>query len=586
MSESLLDKFSKCPNDTIITDAWISGQIGKIVDIDGDYVYRFIEYENDGDLRIKHIKEDDKLSYPIVATGFVGYWLHFNGNLGLRNLFESYYEFRLREYEKVHEADEDVWNRDLQKEFVCSYHIPLEKKLIKASEAIFAYVTTNDKNKINNVSTNYLKFVRAKRKELYPPKHPQNRIIEDTFLDAYRVGGPAYECMNWMRTEYNLPYIRPHLNISDKTEKEKLTGKWKKNHEEFIPEYVREEYEDFNDGVLTYTNGGLMDEINENLKNYLTTDDRIRYIISLLQPFKEFADAFCAKERIDERKESILKSQKLIEDYKIIKEKAKDECTQIDIEPQKQIATCIEYIENCKKDIDYWEKVQKEFYYFAQHGLTGKFEPRENQEMCEYLGGWWSLMIRFFRRLAALILTYGIKLVDIQKLCKVYLVESIIITDYVDYKYITSIGHAKTLLNKIELSHGKSPKELIFTNHEEFDAWCYVSNLIRSAKERIVIVDGYIDERVLNLLTKRHTGVTAIVYSRYNASFRDDVEKFNKQYEPIVYRQFQDKVHDRFLIIDERVYHLGASIKDIGNSLSAITIMDITPQMVIDQLAK
>lgn len=228
MSESLLDKVSKCPNDTIITDAWISGQIGKIVDIDGDYVYRFIEYENDGDLRIKHIKEDDKLSYPIVATGFVGYWLHFNGNLGLRNLFESYYEFRLREYEKVHEADEDVWNRDLQKEFVCSYHIPLEKKLIKASEAIFAYVTTNDKNKINNVTTNYLKFVRAKRKELYPPKHPQNRIIEDTFLDAYRVGGPAYECMNWMRTEYNLPYIRPHLNISDKTEKEKLTGKWKK----------------------------------------------------------------------------------------------------------------------------------------------------------------------------------------------------------------------------------------------------------------------------------------------------------------------------------------------------------------------
>lgn len=90
----------------------------------------------------------------------------------------------------------------------------------------------------------------------------------------------------------------------------------------------------------------------------------------------------------------------------------------------------------------------------------------------------------------------------------------------------------------------------------------------------------------MNLLTKRHTGVTAIVYSRYNASFRDDVEKFNKQYEPIVYRQFQDKVHDRFLIIDKRVYHLGASIKDIGNSLSAITIMDITPQMVIDQLAK
>ncbi|MCQ5373302.1 hypothetical protein NE540_24330, partial [Phocaeicola vulgatus] len=73
------------------------------------------------------------------------------------------------------------------------HHIPSEKKLIKESKAFFAYITDSDQKKLMSVSSKYLKFARAKSKEVYPPNHPSNRIFEDTFLDAYRMGGQAYE---------------------------------------------------------------------------------------------------------------------------------------------------------------------------------------------------------------------------------------------------------------------------------------------------------------------------------------------------------------------------------------------------------
>ena len=78
----------------------------------------------------------------------------------------------------THKYDDNAWERDLQKEFICQHHIPSEKNLIKESEALFAYITESDQKKLMSVSSNYLKFARAKRKELYPPNHPANRIIE------------------------------------------------------------------------------------------------------------------------------------------------------------------------------------------------------------------------------------------------------------------------------------------------------------------------------------------------------------------------------------------------------------------------
>ena len=459
MTDTLLDKISKHSNNTYITDAWLTGQTGEIVDLKGDCIFRFVDYDTEGELRIKHITEESQLSCPIVACGFVGYWLHKKDTEGTKAIFDGYYELCLKNYEKAHECDDDAWERDLKKEFVCRHHVPTEKKKIKASEALFPYITESDQKKVKSIMANYLKYARSKRKQLYPPNHPANRIIEDTFLDAYRVGGPANECMSWMRTEYNLPYQWPHWRKDNKTAKDILSGRWKEHHEKVIPEYIAEEYEDFDDRVLKYANGGLMEEIDENLRNCRTQEDRIRYIISLLQPFKEFADAFDAKARIDERKRGIKEHEKWIKDWETMPDDAVDERTGEPIRPKDQIAACNKFIDEYKQDIDYWKKVQEDFYWFAQHGLgAGDYRdyPQEvNDDMCKYLGGWWDCMIFFARRLAALALTYGIKLMDVQERCEIYLMWHFMITDYVDEKYITSTEHARKLLDEID---AKKPK--------------------------------------------------------------------------------------------------------------------------------
>lgn len=590
MTDTLLNKISKSSNNTIITDAWKTGQTGEIVDIKGDYVFRFIDFIDNGELRHKHTTEESKLTCPIVATGLVGFWLHRKDDIGIKDIFEAYFKFRLEQYVSAHKNDDDAWERDLQKEFICHHHIPSEKNLIKESKALFAYITESDQKKLMSVSSNYLKFARAKRKELYPPNHPSNRIIEDTFLDAYRMGGPAYECMEWMRIEYDMPNMGPHWHKSGKTRKELLTGKWKNHHDSFIPEYVAEEYEDFNDGVLMYTDGGLMDEINENLKNYSTYDDRVRYIISLLQPFKEFAAAFNSKEQTDERKRAIERCRNEMKSWENVADDAVNELTGEPLEASKQIEACKSFIDKYEQDIKYWKTVEDDFFWLAQHGLgAGKyrtFRCEVNDKMCKCLGRWWSLMITFSRRLAAVILTYGIKLMDIQEQCGIYLNWHFMITDYVDHKFITSIDHAKKLLTNIENNKRKEIGEKLFKSNEEFDAWNYTCGLIRNAQKRIVLVDGYIDERILSLLTKREANVTATIYSRYNETIKTDIEKYNKQYSPIEYIQFSKAVHDRFLIIDDVVYHMGASVKDMGKSLCAVTKMNITPQEIIDNVTK
>ena len=457
MTETLLNKISKHPNDTKVSDAWLTGQTGEIVDLLGNNEFRFIDYIDSPELRLKHTTDESKLACPVIACGIVGYWLHKKDSEGTKAIFEGYYDLKLKEYEKTHLVDDDAWERDFKKEFVCRYHIPREKKQIKASEALYAYITESDQKKIKSITDNYLKFARTKRKQLYPPKHPANRMIEDTFLDAYRVGGPAYECMSWMRTEYNLPDTDSY-GLSEEVHWRQSSGKRKERHERLIPEYVAEGYEDFDDGVLMYANGGLMEEIDENFKKCQTKEDRIRYIISLLQPFKEFAAAFYAKAQIDERKRSIDEHKKWIKDWESMPDDSVDERTGEPIQPKEQISACKESIEEFNQDIEYWKKVQADFYWFAQHGLGGgdyrEYPQEVNDEMCKYLGGWWKCMLFFARRLAALALTYGIKLMDVQERCEIYLMWRFRLHDYVDNKFITSIEHARKLLDEIE------PKEL------------------------------------------------------------------------------------------------------------------------------
>ena len=449
-------------------------------------------------------------------------------------------------------------------------------------------MTDSDIITINNISKNYLKFARAKRKQLYPLKLLPNRIIEDTFFAVYNNGG-AKECIDWFRIEYDLPHMGPHW-YTDKSPKDVLIGRRKEWHEIGAPSYILEEFEDFDDGVLMCSDGGMMDEINENLKNSATIEDRVRYIISLLQPFKNFADAFYPYERIDERKRAIEQEKKWKEDYEKMSDDLIDDNTGKRIDPQSQIEAINKSIIKYQKDIEYWRYVGDRFYWFAQHGLTGNFQDEENQEMCRCLGHWWYLMITFSRCLAALALTYGIKLMDVQKKCEIYLNWHFNITDYEDNKYITSIEHARKLLSDIEQkgqekgSGQKDSKESIFAAGHVGDAWIHLSQLVRSANERIILIDNYANEETLMLLEKRTSGVKATIYTKFSDQFKFDLKKHNQQYEHVDYEQCLRRVHDRYLIIDDKVYHLGASVKDMGKGLCTTTEMSCSPDDVLNKL--
>jgi len=119
------------------------------------------------------------------------------------------------------------------------------------------------------------------------------------------------------------------------------------------------------------------------------------------------------------------------------------------------------------------------------------------------------------------------------------------------------------------------PMEGIFYDGQIFDAYTFVSDLIRSAKRRIVLFDNYVDDTVLTLLDKRADGVAAQIYTRsITQQLALDLQRHNAQYQPVTIDEFQN-AHDRFLCIDDTVYHIGASLKDLGKKWFAFSRMEI-----------
>ena len=131
------------------------------------------------------------------------------------------------------------------------------------------------------------------------------------------------------------------------------------------------------------------------------------------------------------------------------------------------------------------------------------------------------------------------------------------------------------------------PSQGIFYDGQVFDAYRFVSDLIRKAKHSIVLIDNYVDDTVLALLDKRQNGVMATIYTqRISSRFQLDVDRHNVQYPPIEIMQF-NKAHDRFLLIDDEVYHIGSSIKDLGKKWFGFTLMrDISANELITKIRK
>ena len=129
------------------------------------------------------------------------------------------------------------------------------------------------------------------------------------------------------------------------------------------------------------------------------------------------------------------------------------------------------------------------------------------------------------------------------------------------------------------------PVEGLFFDGQIFDAYKFVCSLVKSASSRIILIDNYVDESVLVILDKREPGVTAAIYTQsISEQFALDIAKHDAQYPHIEVKTFK-KAHDRFLIVDERVYHIGASIKDLGKKWFAVLLMeDESPSNLISRL--
>lgn len=125
------------------------------------------------------------------------------------------------------------------------------------------------------------------------------------------------------------------------------------------------------------------------------------------------------------------------------------------------------------------------------------------------------------------------------------------------------------------LNANQTPPEGIFFNGQIFDAYAFVAGLIRKANKRIVVIDNYVDDSVLVQLSKRKPGVTVDIYDgKISQQLRQDITRHNAQYPGVTLHAYT-KAHDRFLIIDEDVYHIGASLKDLGKKLFAFSKMEV-----------
>ncbi|MDE6457929.1 MAG: virulence RhuM family protein [Muribaculum sp.] len=151
------------------------------------------------------------------------------------------------------------------------------------------------------------------------------------------------------------------------------------------------------------------------------------------------------------------------------------------------------------------------------------------------------------------------------------------ISDRLDRRLLEQDGKIASIRRDVDffIKTALPPREGIFFEGQIFDAYAFVAGLIRKAKSRIVVIDSYVDESVLVQLSKRKPGVTVDIYDgKISRQLRQDVERHNAQYPGVTLHAYA-KAHDRFLIIDEEVYHIGHSLKDLGKKLFAFSKMDV-----------
>ena len=146
----------------------------------------------------------------------------------------------------------------------------------------------------------------------------------------------------------------------------------------------------------------------------------------------------------------------------------------------------------------------------------------------------------------------------------------------VEYKLLEHDKKFDKVFNELQKSNSEEFKQKIFFDGQIYDSYNLVINLIRRAKGKILIVDNYIDDTILEMISKKNEGVKVIILTSEKSNIlKLDVQKFNKEY-PILEIAITDKFHDRFLVIDNKeLYHIGASLKDLGKKIFSINKLDM-----------
>ena len=159
-----------------------------------------------------------------------------------------------------------------------------------------------------------------------------------------------------------------------------------------------------------------------------------------------------------------------------------------------------------------------------------------------------------------------------------------LLEDKIDRKFAEHEAKLENINQQIDFFVRTSlpPVEGVFHNGQIFDAYKFATDLIKSANKSLVLIDNYIDESVLLMLSKRKSGVSADIYTYpISQTLRQDLQKHNRQYSPINIHNHSTS-HDRFLIIDDtEVYHIGASLKDLGKKLFAFSKLNIPPSAIL-----
>ena len=131
------------------------------------------------------------------------------------------------------------------------------------------------------------------------------------------------------------------------------------------------------------------------------------------------------------------------------------------------------------------------------------------------------------------------------------------------------------VFDELQKKTEKEFKQKIFFEGQIYDAYSLIIDIIKQAKQKILIIDNYIDDSILKMLSKKNKDVEAVILTTPNSNIRKlDIQKFNKQY-PILKLAYTNKFHDRFIVIDNKeLYHIGASLKDLGKKCFAISIIN------------